>query len=85
MFQNTDAAGAAAAGERLRRRIDSPGFARVPVTVSFGVASTEFGASSLYDLIDQADQALYSSKNSGRNRVTRWDEREAVRAKPKAE
>jgi diguanylate cyclase (GGDEF)-like protein/PAS domain S-box-containing protein len=59
--------------ERLRLRVQSPGFARVPVTASFGVSSTTFGATRLLDLVNQADEALYASKQSGRNRVTRWD------------
>jgi diguanylate cyclase (GGDEF)-like protein len=61
-------------GERVRAKIASPGFARVPVTVSVGVASVGFGAESLLDLIGQADEALYASKHGGRNRVTRWDQ-----------
>ncbi len=59
--------------ERLRRRIEAPGFARIPVTASFGVSSERLGADSVGRLIDQADQALYASKQAGRNRVTRWD------------
>jgi diguanylate cyclase (GGDEF)-like protein len=39
------------------------------VTASFGVASLEFGASTLAEVIKQADQALYLAKFSGRNRV----------------
>ena len=65
---------AAAVAERLRRRIESPGFARVPVTASFGVSSSRFGATKPTELISQADDALYASKEAGRNRVTRWDE-----------
>jgi diguanylate cyclase (GGDEF)-like protein/PAS domain S-box-containing protein len=65
---------AAAVAERLRRRIESPGFARVPVTASFGVSSSRFGATKPTELISQADDALYASKQAGRNRVTRWDE-----------
>jgi diguanylate cyclase (GGDEF)-like protein/PAS domain S-box-containing protein len=65
---------AAAAAERLRLKIQSPGFARVPVTVSFGVSSSRFGATKPTELINQADDALYASKEAGRNRVTRWDE-----------
>lgn len=59
--------------ERIRRKIASPGFARVPVTASFGVSSMSFGASKALELINQADEALYASKEAGRNRVTRWD------------
>jgi diguanylate cyclase (GGDEF)-like protein/PAS domain S-box-containing protein len=76
-LSGADAAAAAAVAERLRSKIDSPGFARVPITVSFGVSSSSFGAETLAELIDQADEALYASKHAGRNRVTRWDERGA--------
>ncbi len=69
---------AARVAERLRKKIDSPGFARIPVTASFGVSSIAFGATSPPHLINQADEALYNSKERGRNRVTRWDQLEAV-------
>lgn len=60
--------------ERLREKIGAPGFARVPVTMSFGVVSLTCGAKTLSELLDHADQALYASKEGGRNRVTRWDD-----------
>ena len=66
---------AVAVAERIRARIESPGFSRVPVTASFGVSSVHFGAAKAEDLINQADEALYASKENGRNRVTRWDRR----------
>ncbi len=61
--------------DRLRRRIAAPAFARVPVTASFGLSSTAFGAESTHELLKQADDALYESKETGRDRVTRWDQR----------
>ena len=64
--------------ERLRKKIASPGFAPVPVTVSFGISSAEFGARRPSELIKQADEALYASKRAGRDRVTRWDQRDAA-------
>ena len=43
----------------------------VPLTASFGVATTDPSHSiSVEDLVAQADEALYHSKNAGRNRVT---------------
>jgi diguanylate cyclase (GGDEF)-like protein len=60
---------------RVRGKIASPGFARVPITSSFGVASISGGARTLVELINQADEALYAAKQAGRNRVSRWDER----------
>ena len=60
--------------ERLRRKVGSPGFARVPLTVSFGVSSIRCGSNTTAGLIKQADDALYASKRHGRDRVTRWDQ-----------
>lgn len=45
-------------------------FAQVPVTLSMGVAGTDvIGNARLEDLLQQADEALYRAKASGRNRV----------------
>ena len=44
------------------------------VTSSFGVSSLSQGAKSIAELINQADKALYQSKQSGRNKVSRWDQ-----------
>ncbi len=65
---------AAKVAERLCQKARSPGFTRVPVTVSFGVASVKSGAVSLAELLEQSDRALYASKEAGRDRVTRWDD-----------
>jgi diguanylate cyclase (GGDEF)-like protein/PAS domain S-box-containing protein len=68
--------------ERLRGKIAAPGFTRVPVTMSFGVVSSESGATSLPELLEQADQALYASKEGGRDRVTLWDDIPPSRDEP---
>ncbi len=60
--------------QRLCEKARAPGFTLVPVTVSFGVASIKSGAETLAELLEQADRALYASKEAGRDRVTRWDE-----------
>jgi diguanylate cyclase (GGDEF)-like protein/PAS domain S-box-containing protein len=72
MLDAVDLAGAVAIAERLRRLVESPGFASVPITASFGVSSLSMGATTPLELLDQADLALYSSKRGGRNRVTCW-------------
>jgi diguanylate cyclase (GGDEF)-like protein len=74
MVGNMDIESAVALADRLRRSIAAEGFAPVPVTASFGISSVTSGADSFYNLLDQADQALYASKEGGRNRVTRYDE-----------
>jgi diguanylate cyclase (GGDEF)-like protein len=43
------------------------------VTASFGVASFEKADDRLEDLLSAADEAMYKSKDSGRNRVTTAD------------
>ena len=58
------------AGERLRLGIIN-GDMPVPVTASAGVATYPTHATDPYSLIKAADEALYESKRSGRNRVTR--------------
>jgi diguanylate cyclase (GGDEF)-like protein/PAS domain S-box-containing protein len=65
--------------ERINKKVQLPGFARVPVTVSVGVSSTRDGAGRLSALIEQADEALYVSKQRGRNRVTAWNSLAAAR------
>jgi diguanylate cyclase (GGDEF)-like protein len=66
--------------ERMRRQIETgtgPGVIpgeNVRITASFGVASIQHGATTLAELIKQADQALYAAKAAGRNRVLRHDQ-----------
>ena len=65
--------------QALRQFADRPFGARdvalhdVPqlkVTISIGVHTRGAGAASVAELIDRADQALYRSKRTGRNRVS---------------
>ncbi len=62
------AAIAKAAGGKLKTKTP------VEVTSSFGVSSLTHGAKDIAELINQADKALYLSKESGRNKVSRWDQ-----------
>lgn len=57
--------------ERLRQRVANDVCASVgrPITLSFGVASWPCGHASIADIMKNADRALYSAKEAGRNRV----------------
>ncbi|MGH9418765.1 MAG: GGDEF domain-containing protein [Thermoanaerobaculia bacterium] len=67
--------------ERIRERLEASRFEvgadSVVVTASIGIAGVDSseveGALSSSTLIDRADQALYSAKHHGRNRVEMWD------------
>ncbi len=60
--------------ERCRERIAEQNCSGVKVTGSFGVTSIKLGAKTSSELIQQADEALYYSKQHGRNQVTRWEQ-----------
>ena len=46
----------------------------ISVTSSFGVSSLSHGAKDIAELVNQADRALYLSKETGRDKVSRWDQ-----------
>lgn len=61
-------------GERLRATIEGNPFtysgAKLPITISVGVATIEPQMSMWEEMFKKADEALYASKRGGRNRVT---------------
>ena len=64
---------AASAAERVRRAIEDEPFEPAgKVTVSAGVSSNE-GIDDPARLLDNADRALYSAKEAGRNRTVRYE------------
>jgi diguanylate cyclase (GGDEF)-like protein len=67
------AAGAAAFGERLRAAVAAGPWEVTPVTASVGVCASDEAGQNVSDLLRHADEALYYSKRSGRNRVTVWE------------
>lgn len=77
LLPGADIAAAVATAERIRKTVHGTRFlsekgTTVPVTLSAGVAQYEPNLKSERELIERADQALYASKQNGRNRVTRW-------------
>jgi two-component system cell cycle response regulator len=75
VMPETDVAFAYAIAERLRKSIETTPVAisREPntlnITISIGIAGSMGPADRAEDLLRRADQALYSAKKSGRNRV----------------
>ena len=59
--------------ERCREYIAARNTSGVKVTASFGITSIRMGAKTAGELIQQADEALYYSKQNGRNKVTSWE------------
>ena len=49
--------------------------ANLEVTASFGVVALDGSVSGCSEMLDRADQALYVSKQNGRNRVSKWGQR----------
>lgn len=58
--------------EACRAKVQDTIVDGVRVTISLGVSSIQFGASSPQEIIQQADEALYLSKESGRNQYSTW-------------
>ena len=73
VMPEVDSSGAFQLAEKLRKTVEGTVFksgeAELPVTISVGVA-TLGDEESVKAFLDTADQALYKSKEDGRNRVT---------------
>jgi diguanylate cyclase (GGDEF)-like protein len=74
ILQGTPVKTALDVAERIRTTIESADFIfegkKIPVTISLGVASRAANETQWEVLFQRADEALYRSKQSGRNRVT---------------
>jgi len=64
-----DRHGALIFAEKIRSTIESAFLSDIPITISIGIATIKKGDTET-TLQSRADQALYSSKHSGRNQVT---------------
>lgn len=76
ILPNCDLAAAQIKAETLRTRIESLSDVHgISISASIGIASIPATATSPVDVIPMADQALYSAKKSGKNRVVCADRR----------
>jgi diguanylate cyclase (GGDEF)-like protein len=73
LLPDVDSAGAMLFAERLRQRIESLLVTyenqSIPFTISLGVADLSYPTNGHQQLIERADQALYASKEGGRNQT----------------
>lgn len=72
MLKGVDIFEAKKYAERCRLEIESKVTCNISVTSSFGVSTLKYGAETIDELISQADEALYTSKERGRNCVSSW-------------
>ncbi len=75
LLPNTSDLEAVEVCEKVRKHIESQKLlgSEFPLTMSFGIASFPIHGSGEEELLEKADQALYYSKNNGRNQTTLWD------------
>ncbi|HEY2515567.1 MAG TPA: diguanylate cyclase [Polyangiaceae bacterium] len=88
LCEQTDATGAMLLAERIREELAKIVFhaqnGTLSVTCSIGVATFPEAGQGWDALFKAADEALYVSKRSGRNRSTAWNARSAAVSKVKA-
>lgn len=70
VLPETTCKGAFVLAERFRRAVQRAPWPKRAVTISVGVAAIDSDTVSPRDLLQSADRALYSAKQTGRNRVT---------------
>ena len=83
VLDGTEREGAVQFAERVREEIARLVFGgsegTFSVTVSIGISTYPEDAAEKAELVDRADQALYFSKENGRNRTTTWPQAKANR------
>jgi diguanylate cyclase (GGDEF)-like protein/PAS domain S-box-containing protein len=70
ILPDADRDGAMVLAERCRRVVAEGPWSRRPIAVSVGVVTLMPGHENAWDLVEAADEALYRSKENGRNCVT---------------
>lgn len=74
VMPQTPSCAALETAERIRQAVESHSWKEREMTVSVGVASFSIDTPNAQALVEQADRALYASKQRGRNCVTFFDD-----------
>jgi diguanylate cyclase (GGDEF)-like protein len=69
VLPDTDFENAKSLAERIRNNIKENLIPTIQVTISLGITSISEKDKTINDMINRADEALYKSKNSGRDLV----------------
>lgn len=76
VLPNTNLDNATTIAEDIRRDVEGYVLDSITLTCSIGITSTAGNATTVSELIDQADMALFDAKSEGRNKVTVWRDNE---------
>lgn len=76
LLPETDAPSGYKVAEKIRKLVESSKLLgdEMDLTISLGIATYPDDGANEEELVEKADQALYYSKNNGRNRSTSWDD-----------
>lgn len=78
LLPHTNLLGATVLAEKLRQNVEtlmpSVGPARIPLTISIGVAANQSSRELIVDIKQRADRAMYRAKAAGRNRVMSFED-----------
>jgi diguanylate cyclase len=78
IYREIECAGACTLAESIRKVVEDYSFEGIePITISMGVAQYRSG-NSIEELLKQADDALYYSKEHGRNQVNSYCDKESL-------
>ncbi len=77
LLPETDSVSGFKVAEKIRTLIQNSKLLgeEMPLTVSLGVSTYPDDGANEEELVEKADQALYYSKNNGRNQSTSWDDK----------
>jgi two-component system, cell cycle response regulator len=79
LFPNADLETTLAIAERIRAHVEKHSFLyqseKIPVTLSIGVSDNKSEVVTPIDLFKKADEAVYTAKRSGRNRVCSYKDK----------